>query len=98
MRVVKAARGGTTTYEFVPMPEADVRQRIEAEAEHHGPCYGLQWIDNVDVTGLLDTVEDLRRDNDALQAELTRARGLLDRHGLEALERGAIGDDPARAE
>jgi hypothetical protein len=93
MREIKSFEGGTTRFELVPMPEPVIRARLEAEAPIHTACYGLTWIDNVDVTGLLDTIEDLRRDNEALKAELTRARGLLDRHGRAELDRGATGDD-----
>ena len=74
MREIKSSEGGTTHYEFVPMPESVIRARLEAEAPINTACYGLQWIDNVDVTGLLDTIEDLRRDNEALKAELAGER------------------------
>lgn len=71
MREIKTSERGTTTYEFVPMPEQEIRERIAAEAKHYTAVFGLTWLDNVDVLGLLDTIEDLRRDNEALKAELT---------------------------
>ncbi len=88
MRRVQSRMNGTTKYEFVPMPEQDIRDRLAAEADDHTRCYGLLWIDNVDVLGLLDKIEDLRRDNEALQAELRDAGRRLDR----------ADDDPARVE
>ena len=84
---------GSIEYDLVPMPEDQVRERLDAEAPSHSKCYGITWLDNVDLRGLLDTITDLRSDAEALRAELARTREALDRHALADLDRHAASDD-----